>query len=144
MPSGPLSLVQICLPFGHRESDLGSKPRHYPRFCGNFKRIPLGVIVIARFKYFHSRYIYFYKACLACCSLHVPWLALRAILLSGGLETNPGPAALDFCTWNLNSIASHDFSRVSLIVAYSSVCNYDLIGNENYLSHLRRTMVFIS
>ena len=66
--------------------------------------------------------------CLACCSLHVQWLALRAILLSGDVETNPGPETLDFCTWNLNSIAAHDFLRISLIEAYNSVYNYDLIG----------------
>ena len=93
-----------------------------------FKRIPLGVIVIARCKFFHSRYIYFYIACVACCSLHVQWSVLRTILLSGDVETNPGPDTLDFCTWNLNSITAHDFLRVSLIEAYNSVYNYDLIG----------------
>ena len=93
-----------------------------------FKRIPLGVIVIARCKFFHSRYIYFYIACVACCSLHVQWSVLRTILLSGDVETNPGPDTLDFCTWNLNSITAHDFLRVSLIEAYNLVYNYDLIG----------------
>ena len=33
-----------------------------------------------------------------------------------------------FCSWNLNSICAHDFTRVSLIEAYNSVHNYDLIG----------------
>ena len=42
--------------------------------------------------------------------------------------TNPGPETLDFCTWNLNSITAYDFLRVSLIEAYNSVHNYDLIG----------------
>ena len=49
-------------------------------------------------------------------------------MLSGDVETNPGPETLDFCTWNLNSITVHDFLRVSLIEAYNSVYNYDLIG----------------
>ena len=44
------------------------------------------------------------------------------------METNPGPEILDFCTWNLNSIAAYDFLRVSFIEAYNSVYNYDLIG----------------
>ena len=35
---------------------------------------------------------------------------------------------LDFCCWNRNSITAHDFLRVSLIEAYNSVFNYDLIG----------------
>ena len=92
------------------------------------KRIPIGVIVIAQGKYLHSQYIYFYIVCLACCYLHVQWSCLRTILLSGDVESNPGPETFDFCTWNLNSIAPHDFLRVSLIEAYSSVYSYDLIG----------------
>ena len=56
------------------------------------------------------------------------WLVFRVILLSGDVETNPGPETLDFCTWNLNSIIAHDYLRVSLIEAYNSVYNYDLIG----------------
>ena len=92
------------------------------------KRIPLGVILIGRYKYFPSRYAYFYTACVACCSLHMQWLVFRVILLSGDVETNPGPETLDFCTWNLNSIIAHYYLRVSLIEAYNSVYNYDLIG----------------
>ena len=93
-----------------------------------FKRIPLGVIVIVRYKFLYSRYIFFYTACVACCSLQMQWLVFRVILLSGDVETNPGPATLNFCTWNLSSITAHDFLRVSLIEAYNSVHNYDLIG----------------
>ena len=92
------------------------------------KRIPLGVIVIVRYKYFPSRYAYFYTACVACSSLHMQWLVFRVILLSRDVETNPGSETLDFCTWNLNSIIAHDYLRVSLIEAYNSVYNYDLIG----------------
>ena len=47
-------------------------------------------------------------------------------MLSGDVETNP--ETLDFCTWNLNSIAAYNFLRVSLIEAYNSVYSYDLIG----------------
>ena len=61
-------------------------------------------------------------------AFHIGWLILRIILLSGDVETNPGPESLDFCSWNLNSITTYDFLRVSLIEAYNSVCNYDLIG----------------
>ena len=56
------------------------------------------------------------------------WLVFRTILLSGDVETNPGPETLNFCTWNLNSLAAYDFLRASLIEAYNSVYNYDLIG----------------
>ena len=56
------------------------------------------------------------------------WLVFRTILLCGDVETNPGPETLNFCTWNLNSLTAYDFLRVSLIEAYNSVYNYDLIG----------------
>ena len=55
-------------------------------------------------------------------------LSFRDILLSGDVETTPGPETLDFCSWNLNSIIAHDFLRVSLIEAYNSIYNYDLIA----------------
>ena len=97
------------------------------------KRIPFGVIILVRHKNFalkqlHSQYAYFNIACIACFTLHIQWLVFRTILLSGDVETNPGPETLDFCCWNLNSITAHDFLRVSLIEAYNSVFNYDLIG----------------
>ena len=66
-----------------------------------------------------------YIICYILCTL---WLFSRAILLSGDIETNPGPGTLGFCTWNLNSIAAYDFLRVALLEAYNSVHKYDLIG----------------
>ena len=92
------------------------------------KRIPLGVIILVRYKYVHCQYAYFNTACVACFILHLQWFVFRTILLSDDVETNPGPDTLDFCCWNLNSITAHDFLRVSLIEAYNSVYNYDLIG----------------
>ena len=73
------------------------------------------------YRYCCTRYI----ICYILCTL---WLFSRAILLSGDIETNPGPGTLDFCTWNLNSIAAYDFLRVVLLEAYNSVHKYDLIG----------------
>ena len=98
-----------------------------------FKRIPLGIIRLVRykqvaFKHYLFLYTYFCTACIACNTLHMQWLVFRTILLSGDVETNPGPETLNFCTWNLNSLAAYDFLRVSLIEAYNSVYNYDLIG----------------
>ncbi len=62
--------------------------------------------------------------------LHMHWITHRTILLSGDIETNPGPNlnTFNFCTWNLNSITAHDFTRISQIEAYNSIYNYDLIG----------------
>ena len=92
------------------------------------QRIPLGVFLLVRYKYFHSQYAYLHTACVAYFILQLKWIVFKAILLSGDVETNPGPETLDFCCWNLNSIAAYDFLRVSLIEAYNSLYNYDLIG----------------
>ena len=92
------------------------------------KRVPLGFIIHVRYKYIHSQYVYFHTACVACYIIQIQWLLLRTVLLSGDVETNPGPDTLDFCSWNLNSITSYDFLRVSLIEAYNSVYKYDMIG----------------
>ena len=56
-----------------------------------FKRIPLGVIFIVRCKFLHSRDIFLYIACVACCSLQMQWLVFRVILLSGDVETKSWP-----------------------------------------------------
>ena len=74
------------------------------------------------------QYTHFYIARKTCYTLQTQWLVFTTILLCGDVETNPGPETLDFCCWNLNSIVAHDFLGVSLIEAYNSVCNYDLIG----------------
>ena len=97
------------------------------------KRIPFAIIGLICFKNSAARrflflYSYFYIGCLTCYTLHAQWLVFRMVLLSGDTETNPGPDTLNFCTWNLNSITAHDFLRVSLMEAYNSVYNYDLIG----------------
>ena len=97
------------------------------------KRILLGVIGLIRYKHavikqYLFQYAYFYIACMTCYTLHTQWLVFATILLCRDVETNPGPETLDFCCWNLNSIVAHDFLRISLIEAYNSVCNYNLIG----------------
>ena len=47
---------------------------------------------------------------------------------SGDIETKPSPEALSFCCWNLNRITAYDFVGVSLVEAYNSLCNTDIIG----------------
>ncbi len=70
-----------------------------------------------------------------CYLSYVNWLNL---LLCGDVESNPGAETLYFCCWNLNSIAAHDFLRISLNEAYNTVCNNDLIGIVE--THLDRTV----
>ena len=53
-------------------------------------------------------------------------------MLCGDIESNPGPRpnsgqSFPICHWNLNSIAAHKFSKISLLKAYSAIHNYDII-----------------
>ena len=52
------------------------------------------------------------------------------LLRSGDVETNPGPkksSVIKFCHWNLNGLAAHDFLKVSLIEAFITTHNFDII-----------------
>ena len=59
--------------------------------------------------------------------------------LSGDAETNPGPKrnpteTFSFCHWNLNSISSHNYVKISLLKAYITVHKFDIIClSETYL-----------
>ena len=60
------------------------------------------------------------------------WLHILLIILSNDIHQNPGPhfhnAFFTFMSWNANSIAKDDFSRVSLIEAHNSIFNYGIIS----------------
>ena len=63
------------------------------------------------------------------------------LMLCGDIESNPGPRpnsgqSFSICHWNLNSIAAHNFSKISLWRAYNAVHNDDIIClSETYLNH---------
>ena len=82
----------------------------------------------------HSSVIFDYALGFLVCQLfdilYLQWMYL-CLLQSNDIESNPGPSlgnCFKFCTWNLNSIAAYDFSRVSLINAYNTVNKYDIIA----------------
>ena len=53
------------------------------------------------------------------------------LLISGNVETNPGPQqqnCLKFFHWNLNSICARGRIKIPLIEAYNSVHKFDVIG----------------
>ena len=68
------------------------------------------------------------------------WSIPFSILLSGDIETNPGPKPIagqsfSICHWNLNSISAHNFTKISLLTAYVLVHNFDIIClSETYLN----------
>ena len=52
------------------------------------------------------------------------------LLRSGDIEINPDPmksSRLNFCHWNLNGIATHDFVKVTLLEAFIKANNIDII-----------------
>ena len=58
------------------------------------------------------------------------WHVFYLIKLSGDIEESPGPKLnssqkLSICHWNLNSIAAHNFIKVSLLIAYNSIDKYE-------------------
>ena len=62
-------------------------------------------------------------------------------MLCGDIELNPGSSLnsgqnFSIYHWNLNSIAVHNFSKISLLKAYSAVHAIDIIcQSETYLNH---------
>ena len=54
----------------------------------------------------------------------------RTLILSGNVLENPCPNDynLKFFHWNLDSITAHDKTKISLIEAFNSVFNYDLLA----------------
>ena len=55
------------------------------------------------------------------------------MICAGDIELNPGPRKnntyyiFSFCHWNLNSIAAHNFSKLSLLEAYNVQHKFDMI-----------------
>ena len=54
----------------------------------------------------------------------------------GDIEINSGPkwSSLTFCHWNLNSVAAHEFIKVSLLQGYITECNFDICFSEIFLN----------
>ena len=58
---------------------------------------------------------------------------LLLLICAGGIDFNPGPRKnnnsynFSFCHWNLNSIAAHNFSKLSLLEAYKVEHKFDII-----------------
>ena len=53
-------------------------------------------------------------------------------MISGDIERNPGPENvhnqnLSLCHWNLNGITANNFIKLSLLEAYNTIHNFDLI-----------------
>ena len=54
------------------------------------------------------------------------------LMLCEDIESNPGARPnsgqrFSICHWNLNSIAAHNFSKISLLRTCNKIHNYDII-----------------
>ena len=61
------------------------------------------------------------------------------ILLNGDIKPNPGPTpssgqCFSIYHWNLNSIATHNFAKLSLLTAWNLVHSFDICLSETYLN----------
>ena len=62
------------------------------------------------------------------------------ISLSGDIELSPGPKrdinqSSSVCQWNLNSVASHKFSKIQSLKTYNSIHKFDIIClSESYIN----------
>ena len=71
--------------------------------------------------------------------MHYIWVYSITIKMSGDIEMNPGPKPsscnkFSICHWNLNIISAHNFIKLSLLRAYISVHNFDILClSETYL-----------
>ena len=68
------------------------------------------------------------------------WFFKTALKLSGDVEENPGPKpsssqSFSICHWNMNSISAHNYIKLSLLRAYVSTHEFDVICiSETYLN----------
>ena len=68
------------------------------------------------------------------------WYCKCLLQLTGSIDLNPDAKptsckSFSTCHWNLNSIASHNFIKVSLLTVYNSIDKFDMISlSETYLN----------
>ena len=68
------------------------------------------------------------------------WYCKCLLQLSGDIDFNPGLKpnywkSFSICHWKLNSITSHNFIKVSHLMAYNSIHKFDIIClSEMYLN----------
>ena len=74
-------------------------------------------------------------------------LIMFLIISSDDIETNPGSKnniKMSFCCWNLNGIAAHNISKVSLLQAMATTHDYDIMSWLETVLLLRLTRLMIN
>ena len=66
--------------------------------------------------------------------------SIYLLIFCSDIELNPGPKDAEYlslCRWNLNSIAAHNFAKVSALKAFNTTKNFDFICLwESYLDSI--------
>ena len=71
--------------------------------------------------------------------VHHIWFSLTIMRLSGDIEEKTVPKrnsnqSFSICHWNLNSITAHNYLKISLLRAYISLHNFEVVCiSESYL-----------
>ena len=108
----------------------------FPTLIGFLKKIARQNMVHINKKFLISCFYLFSS----CSYLYHVWLFRRLMHLSGDIEKIPGPLkdfsqTLSIGHWNLNSLATHSFTKVALLKAYLSVQRFDIFCiSETYLN----------
>ena len=84
---------------------------------------------------FFTFYLYFFELCLTI--NHV--ICYFLLIMSGDIETNPGPinekTSISICHWNLNGVSTQNYVKLSMLEAYNSIYDYDIIClSETFLN----------
>ena len=99
----------------------------------------MAFILIAQVKNFYQVYSCFIKNIPASFCLRFLKIADITVLLlffiqnllscCGDIDEKPGPkySSLTFCHWNLKALTAHDSTKISLLQAYITQHNYDII-----------------
>ena len=71
--------------------------------------------------------------------------ALKKIILSGYVETNPVPQSkrcqqFSIYQWNLNSMGTHSVIKVSLLKAYITIYNYNITCFISSISRFKHSV----
>ena len=93
------------------------------RICNSTKQfVSIFEVLLCSWYYFESAFIFLL-------SLLYVFIFLQC---HGDIELNPGPRKqkpnyFSVCHWNLNSIAAHNFSKLTQLQAYNSIYKYDFL-----------------
>ena len=115
--------VTVCFTIPH-------SLRSFREFITIFQKCPMfrNRVVDQAQRITHFAFVMTY---LACVSFEDMFSLNFLLLLAGDIETNPGPHTdncLKFFHWNLNSLCTRDNIKISLIEAYNSINQFDVLA----------------